>query len=63
MPLIVRFLGFLFATATILFLVGAVFLAGLVFVFEKDLPDTTALRNYEPPVTTRLHAGDGSILG
>ncbi|HYA80485.1 MAG TPA: penicillin-binding protein 1A [Methylocystis sp.] len=62
MPLIVRFLGFLFATATILFLVGAVFLAGLVFVFEKDLPDTTALRNYEPPVTTRLHAGDGSIL-
>ncbi|HXY59628.1 MAG TPA: transglycosylase domain-containing protein, partial [Methylocystis sp.] len=62
MPLIVRFLGFLFATATILFLIGAVAVAALVFVFEKDLPDTTALKNYEPPVTTRLHAGDGSIL-
>jgi penicillin-binding protein 1A len=62
MPLIVRFFGFLFATGTIVFLIGAVAVAGLVFVFEKDLPDTTALRNYEPPVTTRMHAGDGSIL-
>ncbi|HMK89303.1 MAG TPA: penicillin-binding protein 1A [Methylocystis sp.] len=62
MPLIVRFLGFLFATGTILFLIVAVALAGLVFVFEKDLPDTTALRNYEPPVTTRMHAADGTIL-
>ena len=33
-----------------------------MFYYDKDLPDTAQLRNYEPPVTTRIHAGDGSIL-
>lgn len=62
MRLFARFLGFLFATGTIVFLIAAVAVAGLVYVFSKDLPDTAQLRNYEPPVTTRMHAGDGSIL-
>jgi len=62
MRLLVRFLGFLFATGTIVFLIGAVVVAGVVFYYDKDLPDTAQLRNYEPPVTTRIHAGDGSIL-
>ena len=31
-------------------------------LFSKDLPDTAQLRNYEPPVMTRVHAGDGSLL-
>jgi penicillin-binding protein 1A len=26
------------------------------------LPDYTQLKNYEPPVMTRVHAGDGSLL-
>ena len=34
----------------------------MIYNFSKDLPDTAQLSNYEPPVTTRLHAGDGSIL-
>ena len=29
---------------------------------QQDLPDYTQLKNYEPPVMTRVHAGDGSIL-
>lgn len=62
MRLLARFLGFLFATGAIVFLVGAIAVAGVVYIFDKDLPDTAALRNYEPPVTTRVHAGDGSIL-
>lgn len=62
MRMLARFLGFIFATATILFLIGSVAVAGLIYYFSKDLPDTDQLRNYEPPVTTRLHAGDGSIL-
>jgi len=60
--MLARFLGFVFATGTILFLIGAVAAAGLIYYYSKDLPDTAQLRNYEPPVTTRLHAGDGSIL-
>ncbi|WP_042442411.1 penicillin-binding protein 1A [Azospirillum sp. B510] len=38
---------------------------GLVFLFEHydhDLPDYTKLANYEPPVTTRIYAGDGRLM-
>jgi penicillin-binding protein 1A len=62
MRLLARFLGFVFATGTIVFLIGAVAAGGLIYYYSKDLPDTAQLRNYEPPVTTRLHANDGSIL-
>ncbi|MCX7898911.1 MAG: transglycosylase domain-containing protein, partial [Methylocystis sp.] len=62
MRMIARFLGFVFATGAIVFLIGAVVVAAVIYLYSKDLPDTAQLRNYEPPVTTRLHAGDGSIL-
>ena len=62
MRLILRFLGFVFATGAIVFLILAIAGAGVIYNFSKDLPDTAQLSNYEPPVTTRLHAGDGSIL-
>ena len=62
MRLFARFLGFLFATGTIVFLLGAVAIAAVVFYYSKDLPDTATLQKYEPPVTTRAHSADGSIL-
>jgi len=57
-----RFFGFLFATGAILFVIGAVVVAAVIYNYSKDLPDTAQLKNYEPPVMTRVHAGDGSIL-
>ena len=30
--------------------------------FSKDLPDYSQLQDYEPPVMTRVHAADGSLL-
>lgn len=30
--------------------------------FGKGLPDYTQLKDYEPPVMTRVHAGDGQLL-
>jgi penicillin-binding protein 1A len=37
--------------------------AGLLFWhFTRDLPDSTALANYQPAVMTRVHAGDGRLL-
>jgi penicillin-binding protein 1A len=62
MRLIIRFLGFLFATGTILFLVGIAAAGGLIWHFSQDLPDYSQLREYEPPVMTRVHAVDGSLL-
>src|SRR6202050_1734279 len=63
MRLLVRFLGFLFAAGSVLFLVGVAAAAGLIWHFSKDLPDYSQLQDYEPPVMTRVHAADGSLLG
>ncbi|QXX73716.1 penicillin-binding protein 1A [Methylovirgula sp. HY1] len=62
MRLIARFLGFVFASAAMLFVVGIGVAAVVVWKFEQDLPDYTQLKNYEPPVMTRVHAADGSVL-
>jgi penicillin-binding protein 1A len=62
MKILLRFLGFLFAAGTIVFIVGVGAAAGLLWHFSKDLPDYSQLQNYEPPVMTRVHAVDGSLL-
>src|SRR3984893_8676271 len=62
MKLLFRFFGFLFAAGTIFFLVGVGAAAGLLWHFSKDLPDYSQLRDYEPPVMTRVHATDGSLI-
>ncbi len=59
---IVRLLGFIFATGAIVFVVAAAVLAAVVWKYEQDLPDYSQLKNYEPPVMTRVHAADGSLL-
>jgi penicillin-binding protein 1A len=58
----IRFLGFIFATGAIVFVVVASAAGLLVWKFERDLPDYTALKDYEPPVMTRVHASDGSLI-
>lgn len=45
---------------------GAVFaIAGFAYVlnyYGQDLPDYSELKNYEPPIVTRLYAGDGKLM-
>ena len=59
---IVRIFGFIFATGALLFVVAAAIFAGVIWKYEQDLPDYSVLKNYEPPVMTRVHAADGSLL-
>ncbi len=57
-----RLLGFL---GSLLFFGAILGSAGGVFAFwyyGRDLPAHDQLANYEPPVMTRLHAGDGSLI-
>lgn len=57
-----RVLGYL---TGFLLLCGVIAVGGIVWVFwtyGQDLPDYTQLENYAPPITTRVHAGDGSLL-
>src|SRR3569623_1337800 len=62
MRLMLRFFGFLFAAGTILFVVGVGAAAGLLWHFTKNQPDYSQLQDYEPPVMTRVHAADGSLV-
>ena len=45
-----------------LFVLAAGVLGAVVWKYEQGLPDYSQLKNYEPPVTTRVHAADGSLL-
>src|SRR2546427_11625887 len=63
MRILVRFIGFLFAAGTVVFLVGVLAVAGLIWHYSKDLPEYSQLQDYEPPVMTRVHAADGALLG
>src|SRR6201986_4615351 len=40
-------------------------LAGVFYLYTvtRDLPSVEALKNYTPPVTTRVYAGNGTVLG
>ena len=63
MRFLLRFMGFLFAAGTIVFLVGVGVVAGGIWHYSKDLPDYSQLQDYEPAVMTRVHASDGSLMG
>jgi penicillin-binding protein 1A len=62
MRLIFRFFAFLFAGATFVGLLAACAFAFVIWKYSQDLPDHAQLQNYEPPVMTRVHAGDGGLL-
>lgn len=57
-----RFLGLIFGAFAILAVVGLLGGLWVLHHFSQDLPDYRQLAVYEPPVTTRLQAGDGSLL-
>src|SRR5918995_5676198 len=62
MKAMLRFFGFLFTLGTIVFLVGVAGVAVLMWHFSSELPDYSQLQDYEPPVMTRVHATDGSLV-
>jgi penicillin-binding protein 1A len=62
MRFLIRFLGFLFAAGSLVFLVAVGAVSGLLYHFSRDLPDYSQLQDYEPPVMTRVHAADGELL-
>lgn len=57
-----RLTGYLFGIGTVFALIAAAGVALYVQSLSNDLPDYEVLANYEPPVTTRVHAVDGSLM-
>jgi len=58
----IRILGYFFGVGVALALLAAAGVAIYLSDVAKDLPDYEVLANYEPPVTTRVHAGDGALM-
>lgn len=62
MKFLVKFFGYLFGIGAALGLLVAAGVWMYLETLSADLPDYTALKNYEPPVMTRVHASDGQLM-
>ena len=60
LPRLLKWLGFA-AAALVVVVIG--FAAFWIFTLTRDLPSVEALQNYAPPITTRVYAGNGTVLG
>ena len=57
-----RLLSWLFGFGVFVALAGLLGVGAYLFIVSEDLPDYTSLTDYQPPVTTRVHAADGTLL-
>ena len=55
-------LAWLFSTGTILATVSIAVVAAFLVNITAQLPSADVMKDYEPPITTRIHAGDGSLI-
>jgi penicillin-binding protein 1A len=53
---------FLFVCAVLVAMIGGAFIGLTIWYFGRDLPDYQQLARYQPPITTRVLAGDGRLL-
>lgn len=57
-----RFAGFVFASGLLGAIVVGIAAIGYLNELAEDLPDYDVLADYAPPVTTRVYAGNGSLV-
>jgi penicillin-binding protein 1A len=57
-----RLLGWLFGFGVFCALAGLAVAGVYLARISGELPDYTVLKDYQPPVTTRVHAADGTLL-
>ncbi len=62
MPGWLKFIGIAFAGLFVVLLAIAGVGAFYIYSLSEDLPDSQVLAEYAPPVTTRVYAGDGTLV-
>ena len=62
MRTLITLVRFLFVVAVLIAIIGGGFVGLTIWYFGRDLPDYQQLARYEPPITTRVLAGDGRLL-
>ena len=60
--LLLGILGFFFAAGVVFVVAGSSVAGYFIWKASEDLPSYEKLEKYEPPVMTRIHASDGSLL-
>jgi penicillin-binding protein 1A len=60
LPRFLRWLG-LAAAALVVVVIG--FAGFWIYTLMRDLPSVETLQDYAPPITTRVYAGNGTVLG
>ncbi|SIR17787.1 penicillin-binding protein 1A [Rhizobium sp. RU35A] len=58
----IRLLGYFFGLACVGFFAAAAVIAVYLTGVSRDLPNYEVLASYEPPVATRIHAGNGALM-
>lgn len=62
LPNVFKFMGFAFSLGALALFSAAGYAAWYFGKLNETLPDYQALSEYAPPVTTRVYAGDGSLV-
>jgi penicillin-binding protein 1A len=57
-----KLVRFFFVCAVMLAIAGCGLVGITLWYFGRDLPDYQQLAHYQPPIMTRVHAGDGRLL-
>ncbi|HLY46203.1 MAG TPA: penicillin-binding protein 1A [Stellaceae bacterium] len=58
----IKLVRLLFVCIVLLAVAGGVFAGVTIWYFGRDLPDYQQLAHYQPPIMTRVQAGDGRLL-
>ena len=45
-----------------IFTLGLLFIFSTLWYFSSDLPDYKILANYKPPISSRVHSGEGQLI-
>ncbi len=59
---VLKFVSYIFGVAGLVFIATAVGLAVYISQIIGDIPDSSDLEDYKPPVLTRIHAADGQLI-
>ena len=57
-----RFFSWVISSAMLLGIVGIVVVMLVIKHYGENLPDISSLQHYDPPVVSRVHAGDGRLM-
>ena len=57
-----KFLRNIFILITSFILLSAILIISILWSYSNDLPDYKFLKNYKPPVSSKVYSGDGQLV-